>query len=241
MKTFKLEKINRVLFKISGEILAGKKEFGIDIDCVNKIANEIISVKKLGYSVGIVVGGGNFFRGISEVGGKLKRVAADSIGMLATIQNALVLSDVIQNKNYLTEIYSAIQVEKIAKFYTPNRALTSLNEGKICLFCAGTGNPFFTTDTAAVLRAIEIEADIVCKGTKVDGIFTADPMKNKNAEFIQDATFDEVLNKKLKVMDLTAFSLARENNMPIKVFNINKSGNLLNSITKIETGSFIHS
>lgn len=240
MQTYKPEKIHKIIFKLSGEVLAGKKGFGIDLKRIDELINEIIVVKKLGYSIGIVLGGGNFFRGASEIGDQLDRVAADNVGMLATIQNALILVDLLKTKNYQTEIYSAIQLEKIAKFYTPNRAKTSLNEGKICFFCGGTGNPYFTTDTAAVLRAIELNADIVLKGTKVDGVYTADPVKNKNAKFISDLTFDEVLKKKLNVMDMTAFSLAREYNMPIKVFNIDKKDNLKEAILSDEEGTFIH-
>ncbi|HHE38000.1 MAG TPA: UMP kinase [Candidatus Cloacimonetes bacterium] len=239
-RNYKPEKIHKIIFKLSGEILAGKKGFGIDIETVNELTDEIIAIKKLGYSIGIVIGGGNFFRGASEVGDILDRFVADNIGMLATIQNALILSGFLNKKNYSTEIYSAIQVDKVAKYYTPKRAKTSFNEGKICLFCAGTGNPFFTTDTAAVLRAIELDADIVFKGTKVDGVFTADPVKNKKAEFINDVTYDEVLAKKLEVMDMTSFSLARDYNMPIKVFNITKKGNLKEAILHKEIGTFVH-
>ena len=190
--------------------------------------------------MGIVLGGGNFFRGVSEVGKYLNRYTADNVGMLATIQNALIMSGLLQKKNYRTEIYSAIQVDKVAKFYTPNRATTSLNEGKICFFCGGIGNPFFTTDTAAILRAIELNADIVFKGTKVDGVFSANPAKDKNAKFISDITFTEILDKELHVMDMTAFTLARENNMPIKVFNITKKGGLEEAILNKEVGTFIH-
>ncbi len=240
MKVFKPEKINKILFKISGEVISGKKGIGFDFERVNEIAEEIISVKKLGYSIGIVIGGGNIFRGASKIGENLNRVVADNIGMLATVQNALILSNILDSKNYQSEIYSAIQIKKIAKFYTPNRAIKSLEEGKICFFCAGTGNPYFTTDTAAVLRAVEINADVVCKGTKVDGVFTADPVKDKNAKFIQDVTFDEVLDKKLKVMDLTSFSLARENDMPIKVFNIEHKGELKATLTNKDVGTFVH-
>ena len=237
---YKPEKVHRIIFKISGEILAGAKGFGIDIEVVNDLVDEIIAAKKLGIGIGIVLGGGNFFRGNSEIGNMLQRFTADNVGMLATIQNALILSELLNKKNYYTEIHSAIQIDKVAKFYTPNRAKTSLNEGKICFFCGGTGNPFFTTDTAAVLRAIELNADIVMKGTKVDGVFTTDPKKDKNAKFIAEITYDELLLKKLKVMDMTSFSLAREYGMPIKVFNISKKGNMKNAILQKEVGTFIH-
>ncbi len=241
MTTFyKPEKVQKIILKISGEILAGEKGFGIDLKTVDNLINEIISIRKLGYSIGIVLGGGNFFRGASETGDNLRRSTADDVGMLATIQNALILSDLLNKKNYLTEVYSAVQIDKVAKFYSPSRAKTSMKEGKICFFCAGTGNPFFTTDTAAVLRAIELNADLVLKGTKVDGVFTKDPAKDKGAKLIKDITFDEVLAKKLKVMDMTSFSLAREFNMPIKVFNITKKNNMKEAILRKTVGTFVH-
>ena len=240
MRKYKPEKIHKVIFKISGEVLAGENGFGINMKSVEELIEDLISIRKAGYSIGIVLGGGNFFRGVSEVGNHINRYTADNVGMLATIQNALIMSGLLQKKNYRTEIYSAIQVDKVAKFYTPNRANTSLNEGKICFFCGGIGNPFFTTDTAAILRAIELNADIVLKGTKVEGVFSADPVKDKNAKFIADITFNEVLNKELHVMDMTAFTLARENNMPIKVFNITKKGNLKEAILNKDVGTFVH-
>ncbi len=237
---YKPEKVQKVILKISGEILAGEKGFGIDLKTIDNLINEIISIRKLGYGIGIVLGGGNFFRGASETGDNLRRSTADDVGMLATIQNALIMSDLLNKKNYLTEVYSAVQIDKVAKFYSPSRAKTSMKEGKICFFCGGTGNPFFTTDTAAVLRAIELNADLVLKGTKVDGVFTKDPAKDKNAKLIKDITFDEVLAKKLKVMDMTSFSLAREFNMPIKVFNIFKKNNMKEAILSKTEGTFVH-
>ncbi|MCF7858802.1 MAG: UMP kinase [Candidatus Cloacimonetes bacterium] len=240
MRKYKPEKIHKVIFKISGEVLAGSKGFGIDLKSVEALIDDLISIRKSGYSIGVVLGGGNFFRGVSEIGNYLNRFTADNVGMLATIQNALIMSGLLQKKNYRTEIYSAIQVDKVAKFYTPSRATTSLNEGKICFFCGGIGNPFFTTDTAAILRAIELNADIVLKGTKVEGVFSADPVKDKNAKFIPDITYSEALDRELHVMDMTAFSLARENNMPIKVFNIMKKGNLKASILNKDVGTFVH-
>ncbi len=238
--SYRPEKVHKIIVKISGEILGGKSGSGYDLDVINTIMDEIVAVKNQGYTVGIVLGGGNIFRGASDLGSKLNRYTADNIGMLATIQNALVLSELLRKRNHRTEIFSAIEVNKVAKFYTPNRANTSLNEGKICFFCAGTGNPYFTTDTAAVLRAIELKADVVFKGTKVDGVYSADPVKNKSAELYNNITFDEVLAKQLKVMDMTSFSLAREYNMPIKVFNINKKNNLSEAILNKDVGTYIH-
>lgn len=240
VESYRPEKVHKIIVKISGEILAGESGSGYDLDVINTILDEIVAVKNHGYSVGIVLGGGNIFRGASDLGSKLNRYTADNIGMLATIQNALVLSELLRKRNHRTEIFSAIEVNKVAKLYTPNRANTSLNEGKICFFCAGTGNPYFTTDTAAVLRAIELKADAVFKGTKVDGVYSADPVKNKSAKLFTNITFDEVLAKQLKVMDMTSFSLAREYNMPIKVFNINKKNNLSEAILNKDVGTYIH-
>jgi uridylate kinase len=240
VKSYRPEKIHKIIVKISGEILGGKSGNGYDLPTINTIIDEIVAVKNEGYSLGLVLGGGNIFRGASNLGDKLNRYTADNIGMLATIQNALVLGELLRKRNHRIEIFSAIQVDKVAKFYTPNRANTSLNEGRICFFCAGTGNPYFTTDTAAVLRAIELKADAVFKGTKVDGVFSADPVRNKDAKLFTNITFDEVLAKQLKVMDMTSFSLAREFNMPIKVFNINKKNNLKEAILNKDVGTYIH-
>ena len=240
MQIYKPEKVHKIIFKISGEVLAGDQDFGVDLSAVNQLIEELISVKELGYSIGIVLGGGNFFRGASEIGKYLNRFVADNVGMLATIQNALIMSELFNKKNYSTEIFSAIQIDKVAKFYIPSRANTSMNEGKICFFCAGIGNPFFTTDTAAILRAIELKADIVFKGTKVDGIYTSDPLKDKDAKFIKNISFNNVLKDRLTVMDMTAFTLARDNHMPIKVFNVSKKGNYKKAIRSKEVGTFVH-
>lgn len=240
VSSYRPEKIHKIIVKISGEILGGAAGNSFDLDVINTIIDEIVAVKNQGYSIGIVLGGGNIFRGASELGNKLNRFTADNVGMLATIQNALVLSELLKKRNHRTEIFSAIQIDKVAKLYTPNRANTSFNEGRICFFCAGTGNPFFTTDTAAVLRAIELKADAVFKGTKVDGVYSADPVKNKKAKLFHNITFNEVLAQQLKVMDMTSFSLAREYDMPIKVFNINKKNNLIEAILKKDVGTYIH-
>ena len=240
MNMYHPERIHKVIIKLSGEILSGGKGFGYDLDTVNNLIDELITLKKLGYSVGVVIGGGNLFRGsIGEAAG-ISRVVGDNIGMLATVQNALLLADCMNKRNYVAEVYSSIQIEKFSKFYTPARGIRSLDEGKTCFFCAGTGNPYFTTDSAAVLRALELNADLIIKGTKVDGIYTADPMKDKNAKFIKSISFDEVLSRKLSVMDMTAFSLARDNNMPIKIINIDKPGMLKRAISEKDIGSFIH-
>ncbi len=238
MTEYQPEKLHRLILKISGEFLAGDKGFGFDQAILHQLSDDIIELKKLGYSIGIVLGGGNFFRGKELT--DINRAAADNVGMLATIQNALVLSEYLKQKNYNTEVYSAFSVEKIAKFYTYKRADISLKEGKICFFCGGTGNPFFTTDTAAILRAVELQCDIVLKGTKVDGIYTADPKKDKNAEFIPEISYSEALNKQLNIMDMTAFSLARDYKVPIKVFDITVKGNLKNVVLSKNVGTYVY-
>ena len=239
MSPYHPEKINRVIIKLSGEFLAGDKKFGFDEALIDRITNDIIEVKRLGYSVGIVLGGGNIFRGGTWSNAKMNRVTLDNIGMMATIQNALYLAEVLRLKNYPAEVLSSVKAEKIAKFYTPARAIQSMKEGKIVFLCGGTGNPFFTTDTAVVLRAAELEADLVLKGTKVAGIFTKDPALYDDAEFIQELTFEEAIDKRLNVMDMTAFAIAKENNIPIKVFDLSVPGNLAKAIADVKVGTFV--
>jgi uridylate kinase len=238
MCEYKPEKIHRILLKISGEYLAGETGFGFDNTILNQLCDEIIEVKKLGYSIGIVIGGGNFFRGGQHT--EISRTAADNVGMLATLQNALVVANVLINKNYAVEVFSAFDCQKMAKTYTYQTADSALRKGKICFFAGGTGNPFFTTDTAAVLRAVELNCDLVLKGTKVDGIYTADPKKDPNAQFISDLTYSEALQQELNIMDMTAFSLARDYKVPIKVFNITQRGNLKDSLLNKTNGTFVH-
>lgn len=239
-QVYRPDKVHRVIIKISGEVLAGNKGFGHDHQTIESLTEDIIEIKRLGMSVGVVLGGGNIFRGIAGARDGIDRVTADNVGMLATIQNSLILSSYLTKRNYDWELYSAIQVDKVAKFYTPSRAETSLKEGKICLFCGGTGNPYFTTDTAAVLRAIELNADLVLKGTKVDGVYSADPMKDDQAEFIGAISFEDALRRKLQVMDMTAFSLAGESGMPIKVFNITQKGNIREAVLNRGIGTYVH-
>ncbi|MDD3049790.1 MAG: UMP kinase [Candidatus Cloacimonetes bacterium] len=236
---YRPENVHRVILKISGEFLAGEAGFGIDHAVVDRISDEIIEIKRMGFAVGIVLGGGNFFRGISGTEKGISRITGDNVGMLATIQNSLIISDYIQKKNYQAEIYSAIQLPKFTKFYAPERAERSLEEGKICLFCSGTGNPYFTTDTAAVLRAVELKADLILKGTKVDGVYSSDPKINSDATFYEKISYDEVISQNLRVMDLTAFSLAKENNISIKIFNLTVPGNIKKALLKKNIGSFI--
>ncbi len=233
------EKIHRVIVKVSGEVFAGGKSFGYDNEVLIRIAEDIIQVRRDGLSLGLVLGGGNIYRG-GQAEAEVRRVTADHIGMLATVQNALVLAEYLRNRNYHADIYSAVQMDKVAMFYTHDRAEKSLREGKICIFCAGTGNPYFTTDTAAVLRATELGANLVLKGTKVDGVYSDDPVTNPDAEFIPEITYDEVLARKLQVMDMTAFSLARDYGIPLKVFNLNQPGSLQKAIMSKTMGTFIH-
>lgn len=240
MVVYQPEKMHRVMLKLSGEILAGEKGYGFDDEVIDRITDDIIDLRKMGYSLAVVLGGGNIFRGGSWKNKALDRVVLDNIGMIATIQNALYLAEILNKKNYQAEVFSALEADKIAKTYTPSRARNALQEGKICFLCGGTGNPYFTTDTAAVLRAIELELDVVLKGTKVDGLYTDDPKKNPKATFIRNATFQECLDKKLAVMDMTAFSLALEHSIPIKIFNVSARGSIKEAALRTDIGTFIH-
>lgn len=230
-----------VILKLSGEMLAGKQGFGFDFDVIDQLTEGIIKVRKQGFRIGVVIGGGNILRGASSLGNNINRFTADNIGMLATVQNALIVADVLNRKNYHSEVFSAVKCDKVVRFFTAETALHSFNKGNICFFCAGTSNPYFTTDTAAVLRAIEMNAELVLKGTKVDGVFTADPNKVPDAVMLKDVTYDQALADQLNIMDMTAFSLARDNRMPIKVFNITNPDHLLDAILDPNIGTIVHS
>ena len=232
MKNFK-----RILVKLSGEILQGKKSFGIDDSAVERISKELVEIHNEGIEIGIVVGGGNFFRGASNQ--KMQRNAADDIGMLATIQNSIALADKLNELNSNAEIFTSRKIAEIGIVFNAEKAISEIKSGNILIFGGGTGNPFFTTDTAAVLRALEIKANIVIKGTKVDGIFDKDPLKYPNANFIKSISFDDYIHNNLKIMDLTAISLAKEFQLPIKVFNIKNSGSIKRSIFEDNFGSTI--
>ncbi len=240
MAIYQPEKIHRIMLKLSGETLAGEKGHGFDDVVIDHLTDELIEIKKMGYGIAIVLGGGNFFRGGTWKNQSLNRVILDNIGMLATIQNALYIAEILNKKNCPAEVFSSLAIDKVAELYSPLRAGQSMNEGKICFLSGGTGNPFFTTDTAAVLRAIELGLDVVLKGTKVDGLYSADPKKDPNAYFINSASYQECLAKKLGVMDMTAFSLALDNEMPLKVFNITQAGNLKEAILRSDVGTYIH-
>lgn len=224
------KKYKRILLKLSGEELMGDQGFGIDPKVLDKMALEIGQLVGIGVQVGLVIGGGNLFRGqaLSQAG--LDRVTGDHMGMLATVMNALAMRDALERSNITSQVMSAIPMSGIVEHYDRRRAIRLLGEGEVVIFSAGTGNPFFTTDSAACLRGIEVEADVVMKATKVDGVYTADPMKDTSATKYSRLTYDEVLDKKLGVMDLTAICLCREHDMPVRVFKMDKSGALLNIV-----------
>ena len=216
----------RILLKLSGEALMGDGEYGIDSKVLSAYANEIQAIVNQNVELAIVIGGGNIYRGIQSEGAGFDRVQGDHMGMLATIINGMELQSALESIKIETRLLTAIRMEQVAEPYIRRKAMRHLQKGRVVVFGAGTGNPYFTTDTAAALRAIEIEADVILKGTRVDGIYTADPEKDPSATKYETITFDEVFQKKLSIMDLTAFTLCQENNLPIKVFNMNVEGNL---------------
>ena len=229
----------RVLLKLSGESLAGDSALSIDTNVLDQMTSDLKQIVDLGVEVGIVIGGGNIFRGLSEKAKSMDRVAADHMGMLATTINAIALGDAVKRQGMPVTVMSAIEMNKIAAPFSQREAIHDLDAGKIVIFAAGTGNPFFTTDTAAALRAIEIKADVLLKGTRVDGIYTADPEKDPSASFLPKVGYDEILAKKLRVMDQTAFALCRENQLAVHVFNMEISGNLLKVIQGADIGSVV--
>ena len=224
--TQKLPAYNRVLLKISGEALMGEQTFGIDVNVARAVAEEIRQVHDLGIQVAVVVGGGNIFRGLSKSAGNMDRSSADYIGMLATVMNAVVLQDALETTGIETRVLSAIDIPQLAEPFIRRRAIRHLEKKRIVIFAAGTGNPFFSTDSAAALRALEIKAEVILKATKVDGVYSADPMKDATATRFDCITYQEVLQKQLKVMDASAISLCMDNNLPIVVFNMRKPGNI---------------
>ena len=229
----------RVLLKLSGEALMGEHDFGIDPKVLDRMALDIGSLIGIGVQVGLVVGGGNLFRGAALNAAGMDRVTGDHMGMLATVMNGLAMRDALERSNIRTRVISAIPMSGIVEHYDRRRAVRDLKDGDVVIFCAGTGNPFFTTDSAACLRGIEIEADAVLKATKVDGVYSADPYKDATAEKYDRLTYDEVLDKKLGVMDLTAICLARDHGMPLRVFDMNRSGALTRIVTGESEGTLI--
>jgi len=216
----------RVLLKISGEALMGEQNYGIDVNVARSVAEELKAVHELGVQVAVVVGGGNIFRGVSKSAGNMDRSSADYIGMLATVMNAVVLQDALEKIHVDTRVLSAVDIPQLAESFIRRRAVRHLEKGRVVIFAAGTGNPYFTTDSAAALRALEIKADIILKATKVDGVYSADPMADSRAERFDEITYQSVLEKQLKVMDASAISLCMDNNLPIIVFNMREEGNI---------------
>jgi uridylate kinase len=220
----------RILLKLSGEALMGKQNYGIDTHVAEAAAKELKTVHDLGIEIAIVVGGGNIFRGVSESAGSMDRAAADYIGMLATVMNAVVLQDALEHQGVYTRVMSAIDIPQLAEPFIRRRAVRHLEKQRVVIFAAGTGNPYFTTDSAAALRALEIEAEVILKGTKVDGIYSADPMIDADATKYDRVTYQEVLEKNLRVMDASAISLCKDNDLPIMVFDMRKSENIIKAV-----------
>lgn len=235
-----MTKYKRVLLKLSGESLMGEKQYGIDEKRLAEYASQIKEIHGMGVQIGIVIGGGNIFRGLSGTSKGFDRVKGDQMGMLATVINSLALSSALDSAGVKSRVLTAVRMEPIGEFYSKWKAIECMENGEIVIMSAGTGNPFFTTDTGSSLRGIEIEADAMLKGTRVDGIYTADPEKDKTATKFKDITYDEVLKRNLKVMDLTATCMCKENNLPIIVFDMDTVGNLKKVIAGDEIGTLVH-
>ncbi|MFQ5466254.1 MAG: UMP kinase [Thermodesulfobacteriota bacterium] len=232
-------KYKRILLKLSGEALMGDKAYGVDNDVVNAIAAEVRDVQSMGVEVALVIGGGNIFRGVSRSAEGMERATADYVGMLATVINCLMLQDALEGLGVYTRVISAIEMKELAEPYIRRRAIRHLEKGRVIIFAAGTGNPYFTTDTAASLRAMEINADVLLKGTKVDGVYDKDPLTNGDAVKFDRLKYLDVLKAELKVMDTTAISLSMDNRLPIVVFNIKRSGNLVRVVSGEEIGTVV--
>ena len=234
------KKYQRIMLKLSGEALTGDVEFGIDPSVLDRMALEIGQLVGIGVQVGLVIGGGNLFRGSELSAAGLDRVTGDHMGMLATVMNALAMRDALERSNIATQVMSAIPMSGVVDHYDRRKAMRALDNGDVVIFAAGTGNPFFTTDSSACLRAIEVEADLMLKATKVDGVYSADPMKVKEAEKYSELGFEELLRKELKVMDLTAIVLCRDHDLPVRVFAMEQQGALLNIVRGGDDGTLIH-
>ncbi len=233
-------KFKRILLKLSGESLMGNKQHGIDDQRLSEYADQIAAITRMGIQVGIVIGGGNIFRGLSGAGRGFDRIKGDQMGMLATVINSLALSSALETKGVKARVLTAVRMEPIGEFYTRDKAVETLERGEVAIFSAGTGNPYFTTDTGSSLRGIEIKADVMLKGTRVDGIYTADPEKNPTATKFDEITYDEIYNRGLKVMDLTATTMCKENNLPIIVFDMDTVGNLVKVVSGEKIGTYVH-
>ena len=239
LKNLKTMKYKRILLKLSGEALMGNKQFGIDNVRLMQYAEEIKQISDLGVEIGIVIGGGNIFRGVQAEEGGMERTQGDYMGMLATMINSMALQAALESLGVFTRLQSAIEMKQIAEPFIKRKAVRHLEKGRVVIFGSGTGNPFFTTDSAASLRAVEIDAEVILKGTRVDGIYTADPELDQNAVKYNRLTFDEAYENNLKVMDMTAFTLCKENSVPVIVFNMNEPGNLKKVIQGSEIGTLV--
>lgn len=234
-----LPKYNRVLLKLSGESLMGDRNFGLDPKMLEAYATDIKAITDIGVQVAVVIGGGNIYRGMNEAETGIERAQGDYMGMLATVINGMALQAALEKIGVKTRLQSAIKMEQIAEPYIRRRAIRHLEKGRVVIFGAGTGNPYFTTDTAGSLRAVEINADVILKGTRVDGIYSADPEKDPTAQRYEKLSFNEVISQGLKVMDMTAFTLCQENNLPIIVFDMNRTGNLLDVVSGKHVGTIV--
>ncbi len=234
-----LPKYRRILLKLSGESLMGDRNYGIDPQMLDQYAKEIKEITNIGVQVAVVIGGGNIYRGMNEHETGIERAQGDYMGMLATVINGMALQAALDKVGVSTRLQSAIKMEQVAEPYIRRRAMRHLEKGRVVIFGAGTGNPYFTTDTAGSLRAIEIKADVILKGTRVDGIYSADPEKDPTATRYETLSFNDVISQNLKVMDMTAFTLCQENDLPIIVFDMNRTGNLLNVVTGMHVGTLV--
>ena len=230
----------RILLKLSGESLMGNQNYGMDPERLGDYARQIKEIHEMGVQIGIVIGGGNIFRGLSGSQKGFDRVKGDQMGMCATVINSLALSSALEAEGVKTKVLTAIRMEPIGEFYSKWKAIEAMEDGRVCIFSGGTGSPYFTTDTGSSLRGIEIEADVMLKGTRVDGVYTADPEKDPTATKFDDITYDEVISRGLKVMDITATAMCRENKLPIYVFNMDKVGNLKRVLDGEEIGTYVH-
>ena len=235
-----MAKYKRILLKLSGESLMGDQQYGIDQQRLGDYAEEIATIVKSGVQVGIVIGGGNIFRGLSGAAKGFDRVKGDQMGMLATVINSLALNSVLVGQGIKSKVLTAIRMEPVGEYYSKDKAVEALEHGEVVIISGGTGNPYFTTDTASALRGIEIEADVMLKGTRVDGIYTADPEKDKTATKFDKISFDEIYNRNLRIMDLTATTLCKENNLPIYVFNMDQKGNLQKVMSGEDLGTLVY-
>ena len=229
----------RILLKISGEALAGKERFGVDPERVRELAIEVSDIWRMGIQIGLVIGGGNFFRGVAAAAAKMERVSADHMGMLATVINALAFQDALEKQDVPTRVMTAIQIHQVAEPYIRRRAIRHLEKGRVVIFGAGTSNPYFSTDTAAALRALEIHAEVLAKATGVDGVYDRDPRLHADAVFFETVSYTEILSKSLRIMDASAVAMCRDNGLPVQVFNLNVKGNIMRMAAGEPVGTFI--